>query len=242
MRGKSRIALLRDRHPSGSALHRHTGVVEDDAARDPAEEFHGQHDAFQKRLRVLLSETHNEGSATVGQAGTEQVNLCPVSLAEVDIGLAEVNLHGIPRFEIQGDKSMGEILPPSADQSPYGTFGTGEAFLIHKPLVDASRRVVLLLAGFQGILQEALVDELDDVLCHDSGIAAVVGTMTCIGVSLAVLGNCITRYTKILGNLALAYAIDQIFLSDCCVFFHSDTHLTTSSSWNCSSHYRGYWA
>ena len=98
--------------------------------------------------------------------------------------------------------------------APVKLFSSTKAF------IDAPGCMVLLLVRFQAILVQALLDELEDVRCHDARRAAVACSESRIGVAFTMLGHRIARNAEPLGNLPLPQAIDQIHASNAFVVLH----------------------
>ena len=86
-----------------------------------------------------------------------------------------VNLHGLSGMEFQGDISLGSGPSKVAHGSTDRTLAAGKAAFFDQPIVDASGCMVLFGIPLLRIFEEALLDELDDIWCHDTGITMVIG-------------------------------------------------------------------
>ena len=224
MRRERCIAFLWYGVLAGTFLDGDTRIVEEYAAHYAAEKAQGLYESFEEGLGVLPAEAHGERSAAVGKAGAKHLHFRAFA-CQVDDGFAPVDLHGVSRGECEGNERFLRMSAQFGDNAPHGALGAGEAFLFHEAFIDALGCMVLLFVRFQAILVQALLDEPEDVRCHDARRTTVARSESRIGVAFAILGHRITGNAELLGDLSLAQAIDQIHASNVFIVLHRDYHL-----------------
>lgn len=108
----------------------------------------------------------------------------------------------------------------------FGTdcgFATGKTDLFHKTVIDTLCRMALLFETFFPICQKAVLDEGNDLICHDGRDTFRCFTFPRNGSTFAVLGDGVPGDTQHFGDVTLTFA-SQVSFANFIVVFHCDYH------------------
>ena len=145
------IALLSHGALAGPRLHGNARVVEDNMARNAAEEVKSLHKPFEEGFGILFSEAHGKGSTAVAKPCAEAVQLRALAV-KIDENFAPVDLHGLARLERERNKDFLQVATHLADHGTDGALSSHEIHFVDKKLKNPPRRVVLLAVRLLRIL------------------------------------------------------------------------------------------
>ena len=222
------VIILRRGLRAKAALHRNSGIVEDETPGNAAKVLKRMDYGIQKALQILPFVRYDIGRTTVAQAGAEEVDLLLFTVHD-DRGFTPVNLYCVSWRKSQWDENLTD--PPCRShvvhKVAHGRFAACEATFFNEPLVYPACRVSLPLDIDGIVFIQAALHELNHFGRHDCRITVVGFVVPRNVVSFPVFLHRVPRNTQTFRRCALAGHALQLQPTNLLVNIQGCNHLST---------------
>ena len=223
MCSQSLVLILSDSGFAVAGFYSDLRIVEDDTARNTAEEFKGMNLGFKKRLRILPAKTHDKGSAAVTKPGTEVVESHGLAL-KVRLKRTPVDLHSFSWVKYQLHKSLLSFLPHTMNHVPYGAFCTCKVQLIDQSFKNTAGRMMLLMRGYSVFIDTAL-DKLLNLGRNDRRQTRIRFTLARLDIALGIFSYSLTGDSECTRDSTDTHVLNRIHPANFSIIFHGNDHL-----------------
>ena len=211
-----------------AALHRNSGIVENETPGNAAKVLKRVDDGIQKAFQILPLVRYDIGRTAVAQTGAEEVDLLLFTVHD-DRGLTPVDLYRVPWRKSQWDENLTDspCRPHVVYKVAHGGFAACEAAFFNKPLVYPACRMSLPLDIDGIVFIQAVLHELNHFGRHDCRITVVGFVLPRNVVSFPVFLHRVPRDPQSFRRCALAGHALQLQPTNLLVNIQGCNHLST---------------